>query len=196
MPTLDRDDAVYLNARTMRALAHPVRVRLLGLLRTEGPSTATRLGERTGLSSAATSYHLRQLAEHGLVVDDADAQRNHGRERWWRAAHRFTVMDSVDDDPESVAAATEYLRAVATRYADHVTNWLDEMLTAPKPWRDASTLSNVQLLLTTAETVELMHRIEELLLTARTYEPGEGGPRGSRRVSVQWQVLPHLAGKR
>jgi DNA-binding transcriptional ArsR family regulator len=58
-----RTDTVRLDARNLRGLAHPVRVRMLGLLRTEGPSTATLLGERLGLSSAATSYHLRQLAD-------------------------------------------------------------------------------------------------------------------------------------
>jgi DNA-binding transcriptional ArsR family regulator len=44
----------------LRALSHPVRLRMLGLLRSEGPSTASRLAERLGLNSGATSYHLRK----------------------------------------------------------------------------------------------------------------------------------------
>ena len=69
----------------LKALSHPVRLRMLGLLRAEGPATATALAARLGLNSGATSYHLRQLAAHGFVEDDAS--RGNGRDPWWRAAH-------------------------------------------------------------------------------------------------------------
>lgn len=78
----------------MRALAHPLRGRLLGLLRLDGPSTATLLGQRVGESSGATSYHLRQLAVHGFVEDVEGAGR--GRERWWRAVHRSTLWHTAE----------------------------------------------------------------------------------------------------
>ena len=61
-----------------RALAHPVRLRLIELLR-EGSSTASRLGRELGESSGSTSYHLRALARAGLIEDDPDGGR--GRER-------------------------------------------------------------------------------------------------------------------
>jgi predicted transcriptional regulator len=73
-------DRVELNATNLRGLAHPIRVKLLGALRLDGPSTATRLASRLGLSSAATSYHLRQLAAYGFVVEDETAERAHGKE--------------------------------------------------------------------------------------------------------------------
>ena len=47
---------------TLRALTHPLRTRLLGALRVDGPATASELGRRFGESSGATSYHLRRLA--------------------------------------------------------------------------------------------------------------------------------------
>ena len=55
--------------RALRALAHPLRLSLLGMLRTEGPLTATRAGELLGESSASCSFHLRQLAKYGLVEE-------------------------------------------------------------------------------------------------------------------------------
>jgi DNA-binding transcriptional ArsR family regulator len=189
-------DTVRLDARNLRGLAHPVRVRMLGLLRTEGPSTATRLGERLGLSSSATSYHLRQLADHGFIVDDPDAERSHGRERWWRAAARGTVLDHTPEDPDARMAAHEYLRAVAGRYAEVVDAWLDEVETAPEEWRDAATLSDIQLRLTAAEAQELVSRFDELVGSMRRQEPGRKGPRGSEVVAVQWQVLPRLGNRR
>ena len=73
-PDFDPDRDIALDAGSLRGLAHPVRLRMLGLLRTEGPATATRLAARLGLNSGATSYHLRQLATHGFVVEATDPQ--------------------------------------------------------------------------------------------------------------------------
>ena len=55
--------------RALRAYAHPVRMALVGLLRTEGPLTATRAAELLGESSGTCSFHLRQLAKYGLVEE-------------------------------------------------------------------------------------------------------------------------------
>ena len=61
-----------LDSVRLRTLAHPARARLLGLLRIEGPATATALAQRLGTNSGQTSYHLRQLAAVGLVVEDTE----------------------------------------------------------------------------------------------------------------------------
>ena len=82
------------DVRALRALAHPLRNRLLGLLRLHGPSTATLLGEVVGESSGSTSYHLRQLAHYGFVEDAGGLGT--GRERWWRARHRMTSWEAAD----------------------------------------------------------------------------------------------------
>ena len=71
------------DAQLLRAMAHPLRLRLIGTLRKDGPATASMLARRLDESSCATSYHLRILAKYGFVEDDAE--RNRGRERWWRA---------------------------------------------------------------------------------------------------------------
>ena len=114
------------DVRSLRALAHPLRVELLDLLRFEGPSTASALARLLGESSGATSYHLRQLARHGFVEeDDRPAQ---GRERWWRYRER---MVSVRDPgaPAEAAAALELVAREASALerflADrrHVAEW-------------------------------------------------------------------------
>src|SRR3954471_4188633 len=76
------------DVRALRALAHPLRNRLLGYLRLHGPATASQLGRVVGESSGSTSYHLRQLAEYGFVEEVEG--RGTARERWWRARHRLT----------------------------------------------------------------------------------------------------------
>lgn len=89
----DPESRIELDSRSLRGIAHPLRVRLLGMLREHGPSTASRLAARIGTTSGATSYHLRQLALYGFVVEDEGPDGRQPRERWWRAAHRATSLE-------------------------------------------------------------------------------------------------------
>src|SRR5690242_18100440 len=97
-----------LDARSLRGLAHPLRMQLLDALRFGGPATASQLAEKLGESSGATSYHLRQLAAHGFVADDPE--RGKGRERWWKAVHtglRFDDALLTDANPRSEEHTSE-----------------------------------------------------------------------------------------
>ncbi len=99
----------------MRALAHPTRLRLLELLATEGPLTATQAGDHIGESAASCSFHLRSLSRHGFV---AEAEGGRGRERPWRLANvsnRWT--DSPDHPPELKVAARQLSRVITDRRA-------------------------------------------------------------------------------
>lgn len=190
-PDPERD--ILLDARTLRGIAHPLRVRLLSLLRHDGPSTATKLGERAGVSSAAASYHLRSLASYGFVVDDEGPPDRHSRERWWRAAHRETWLRKLPDDPDTSAAVEQYLRAVARAYAARTEAWLDGLATAPREWSDVGTLSDTNVAVTPAEARRLGERLLALFAEYRRYEPGEPVPPGAGRLAVQWQLLPEPA---
>src|SRR5216683_7080410 len=99
--------------RALRALAHPIRMSLLGLLRTEGPLTATRAGELLGESSASCSFHLRQLAKYGLAEE---AGGGRGRERPWQATAMLTDVPAVADSPELAAASDLFRSVIAERY--------------------------------------------------------------------------------
>ena len=108
--------------RALRALAHPIRMSLVGLLRVHGPLTATRAGELLGESSASCSFHLRQLAKYGLVEEAGGGK---GRERPWQATAMFTQWPEVADEPEVAAAAGLLSSVVAERYFDDAMRWLD-----------------------------------------------------------------------
>lgn len=77
--------------RAIRALAHPLRLRLLDLLRFDGPSTATLLAARLDESSGATSFHLRSLARYGYI-EEAPRPGSGARERWWRYRERAVTL--------------------------------------------------------------------------------------------------------
>ena len=125
----------------LKALSHPVRVRMLGMLRVDGPATATSLAERLGLNSGATSYHLRQLAQHGFVVDDPE--RGNGRERWWRAAHAATTTDGhAGGDAEGEAALDAYLHSVAVVMSELLQRSVEERPRLSPEWRAASRMGD------------------------------------------------------
>jgi predicted ArsR family transcriptional regulator len=147
----------------LRALSHPVRLRMLGLLRTDGPSTATALAARLGLNSGATSYHLRQLAAHGFVTDDET--RGNGRERWWRAAHQATrVPTSPDADGATDREANDaFLQAVAVIRTEQLQRAIEERPLLPDEWRAASTFSDWGLRLTPARAKQLVEALSEVV---------------------------------
>jgi DNA-binding transcriptional ArsR family regulator len=186
---------VLLDRARLRALAHPLRVRLLALLRTHGPATATTLARRVGQSSGVTSYHLRQLEASGFIVDDPE--RGNRRERWWKSEHRGTRFDPADDsaDPEVRELGEAYMRAVAGWYVDRMWTFLDSAASLREEmgaaWDDAWTMSDNQLALTAEESKELTGEINALLARYRDAEPGRVVP-GTARVAVQWQVLPQV----
>lgn len=106
-----------LDARSLRGLAHPMRVELLSLLRRHGPATATGLADRLGERSGTTSWHLRQLAEHGFIEEVPD--RGTTRERWWRAAQDGTTLNAsalAPGDAETKAAYEVYIHQVLDLY--------------------------------------------------------------------------------
>jgi DNA-binding transcriptional ArsR family regulator len=187
----DEAKQIRLDATSLRGIAHPLRVRILGLLRESGPSTATRVAERLGQSTGATSYHLRQLAQYGFVVEEAG--RGAGRERWWRAAHERTIFNTESVAGEADAETDVYLRSVAAAYAERVDRWLGERPSLPPEWSGAGTISDWSLRLTPAEATEL-HDELIALLARRRRDPQEraGAPENARRVVVQLQLMPFV----
>ena len=147
----------------LRALAHPVRLRMLGMLRVDGPATASGLGRRLELNTGATSYHLRQLARHGFIEEDAE--RGNGRERWWRAVHTSTrtPRDEAGVGQADRDARDAYLQAVATTHAELLQRAVTQQRQLPEPWRAAGTFSDWVLHLTPAHAARLRDAVVTLV---------------------------------
>lgn len=190
------EEIVSPDARSLRGLAHPLRLELLGLLRMDGPATATQLAERTGQSSGATSYHLRQLAAYGFVVEDA--RRTTGkRDRYWRAAHRLTMFDQPRDADEGERAlGEEYLRIVADANARRLQGAIAGLATIEQDlgdgWTSGFTMSDLSLRLTLDEARSLIGELEALAARYRRDDPDQRdqAPGDTQRVALQFQVLP------
>jgi DNA-binding transcriptional ArsR family regulator len=157
-------DAIELDPRRLRALAHPLRVRLLSLLRKDGPATATLLAKRVGESSGATSYHLRQLAAYGFVEDDTERRRV-GRERWWRSVHTYTEWRDTDFiyDPELRGVLDGWLHEMLRAQLRRVETWLAERAEWDKSWVEAADLSDWKLELTAERLTALREELHAVL---------------------------------
>ncbi|MCJ0978849.1 helix-turn-helix domain-containing protein [Rhodococcus sp. ARC_M12] len=90
----------------LKALTHPIRLRLLYALRANKSMTATQLGDLVDESPASVSYHLRKLAEHGFVKEVENGSDK--RQRWWSEANEegFSWSENdFSDSPESLSVA-------------------------------------------------------------------------------------------
>jgi DNA-binding transcriptional ArsR family regulator len=177
---------VELDARGMRALAHPVRVAILERLRAEGAQTATGLAPHVGASPSVTSWHLRHLAEHGLV-EDAPGPRQ-GRQRWWQAVGRG-IRFTADTD---AAAYVGLMEALEQSEGDLVQTWRRSVL--PRlagEWLAAAGRWNTRIRATPAELRAIDEAIEKILTpyVQRTDAP-ESIPEGARRVRILRYTMP------
>jgi len=162
---------VNLDSRQIRVLAHPLRSRLLSQLRLNGPATATRLAEVLGTNTGATSYHLRQLAEVGLVAEDAGA--GHGRERWWRSAHDVTSWerDNFAGDPDAQAASDWLTSNFAHQLAERIEDWNKGIADEPEEWRSAAEFSDFILRLGPAQLTEMLGELNSVIGRWRAEQP-------------------------
>ncbi|MFH9978150.1 ArsR/SmtB family transcription factor [Streptomyces sp. NPDC017179] len=179
-----------LDARSLRGLAHPLRMRLLTTLRRGGPATASQLAAKLGESSGATSYHLRQLAAHGFVEDAPEHGK--GRERWWRAAHGGVSFDESllkDADPEVRGAADLFLHELANTRTRDLSTWLGSRHDWSEAWRRSSDMSDWTLRLTPALALDLIDKMHELVDSYRALAPEDGTP-DTEMVRVHTHVFP------
>jgi DNA-binding transcriptional ArsR family regulator len=177
-----RQNEVHLtDPRALRAYAHPTRMALVGLLRREGPCTATRAAEVIGESVASCSYHLRMLAKYGLVEED-DPDRP-GREKPWRATAAYTNWPGWSEDPAVAAAAEALTVSVVENYFHRMTRAMEHRGLLSREWKEAERFTDRTLYLTPEELTELRGRMDALLAEYedRQYNPGRR-PEGARRV--------------
>ena len=92
------------DSRVLAALAHPLRRRLMDVLKVYGPCPVGLLAERTGQAPANVSHHLKVLAAADLVLEAPELARDR-RERWWRLRDRAIRWSTADFDGDPAAYA-------------------------------------------------------------------------------------------
>jgi predicted ArsR family transcriptional regulator len=165
--------------KTIRALAHPVRIALLEALMREGPLTATEAAEIVDESPANCSFHFRTLAKYGFVEE---APGGSGRARPWR---RVAMGESMDmrEQGDGYVAAQAFAEMSVERVFERVRTFFATGWTEPTEWQVGFANSSL-LYLTPAELEDLGAKVRELVDTyyrERTEDVSKRPP-GSRAV--------------
>lgn len=182
-----------LDMESLKGLAHPLRVRILDVLTTYGPQTASSLADRLGESSGSTSYHLRQLERHHFIHEVAG--RGSARERWWDRVPGGISLE-VGHLPNTSAARaasgivlSEWNRNRQTLLDDFVRRGDDEL---PAAWIDASAISTGNAQVTVEQLADLTSRLQKTIddFIDDHRDQKERPIEGSRPVQIQLSAFP------
>lgn len=168
MPAKDRRNLK--DAKELRALAHPLRVRLLYLIGQEGALTATQCAAAVGESVANCSYHLNQLAKYHYI---RQAEGGQGREKPWEVVSEGHSWSSVTDDPEASLAADAATSAVLDFAIDTIRERYQMARLEPQSWQEAIGFSDSSEYLTADELLAMREEINEIM---RRYKDRRGNP--------------------
>lgn len=136
---------------------HPVRTALLELLHRDGIVTATSAADQLGGNTGQYSFHLRRLAEYG-VIEEVPA--GSGRVRPWRLAGPAPARPARLARPGPVVAD---LNEIARGLEDESYHrWLEHRHSAPEHWQQDEAFSQV-LYLTPDEMVGLAKVVRALM---------------------------------
>ncbi|GAA0365719.1 helix-turn-helix domain-containing protein [Microbispora corallina] len=160
------------DSKVLAAMAHPLRRRLLDVLRVDGPSTVSVLAERTGEAVGKVSHHLRVLGASDLVEEVPELARDR-RERWWRRTSGRLDWSPSDFPDDPVALAAESL--VLERQTALARQWFAEREDHPEPWRRAAFTADHWARLSVAELAELEERIVSLMASLADREVPDDG---------------------
>jgi len=184
-----RDDRV-LDTGALRALAHPMRVRIYDILSQYGPQTASSLAERLGESTGSTSYHLRALAKHDLIEEVEG--RGNARERWWQrpvGGVSFANPDAMKS-PAGRAATQLVMNEFFHLRQEQLMRFIHGGLMAEDPeWQESSMISTAHARLTPAQSAELSHKIMAVIDEAVEKHRNQTGD-DVRPVTIRADVFP------
>ncbi|HEV2783843.1 MAG TPA: helix-turn-helix domain-containing protein [Actinophytocola sp.] len=168
------------DAKELRALAHPLRMRLLQLISQDGPLTATQCARAVGESVANCSYHINTLAKYGYV-EQADGGQ--GREKPWQAVYEGHSFSDVGVDEETALAGEAMSEAFIQVAFDRTREGMRALSLEPDEWREAVGLSDCSEWLTAAETAAVREEIQEILRRHKNRRDDPSArPEGARPV--------------
>ena len=175
--------------RVLRAIAHPVRTRILDELFATGPIRAADVARELGIPANQASFHLRQLAKYGLV-EEAPEEARDKRDRVWKAtsSQGFRVnLGHLKDAPGGRAAVDVFRTTQLARLHEMV----DRTFVMDRPeGSGVFATSDHAIKLTDDEAHQLRQEIDDLVeaWSDRTRGRGPG-----RRTYHLVQIIQPLA---
>jgi DNA-binding transcriptional ArsR family regulator len=156
----DEDMLLLTDPKTMRAMAHPLRLAILELFSVHETLTATQASEALGESPANCAFHLRTLGRYGLLEE---AGGGRGRERPWKTVSNGIRVSSHDlQDKQAELAADALGRVTVDRWLARIKNTLGNQ-DWPAEWANGTDAHESILFLTPAETAAVNREIRAML---------------------------------
>jgi DNA-binding transcriptional ArsR family regulator len=155
----DPDVRQVTDSRVLAAMSHPLRRRLMDVLKVYGPATASALAQRTDQTVANVSHHLKVLAGADLIVEAPELAKDR-RERWWRLTSpslRWATGD-FDDDLAAQAVANAAVSLNLDRHVSLARAWYASRDELPA-WNGAAFSADKWLHLTPAELGQVEREI-------------------------------------
>jgi DNA-binding transcriptional ArsR family regulator len=180
-----REQQLINEPERIRALSHPLRLRLLDLLGERGELTATQCAELTGESVASCSFHLRMLEKYGFI----ERAESRGREKPWKPVSRGGYATEIDPgEPGSVLATVALARMTFQQRAEGLWAAVERLAEEPPEWLNATRLMNGSFWATAAEAAEIADQINELLTRYEGRDDPDQRPEGVRRVRLMTTI--------
>lgn len=148
------------DSAVLAAMAHPLRRRLLDVLRVYGPGKVTALAEHTGERVPNISHHLKVLAAADLIAEAPELAGDR-RERWWRLVSprlRWSPED-FDEDPAGAVIAQAALSLNLDHHVGAVRAWYGADEDRRRRWADTDFSTDKWLHLSPAELAELSRQV-------------------------------------
>lgn len=148
------------DSRVLAAMSHPLRRRLMDVLKVYGPSTVSQLAERTDQAVANVSHHLKVLGACDLIEEAPELARDR-RERWWRLVSAGVSWTAAEfgDDPASAAVASAAESLNLDRHVGLVRQWFATDETERARWASSAFSAGKWLHLTPAELAALEREV-------------------------------------
>ena len=177
------DEITIDDPRVLRAIAHPVRMRILDEFDTHGAQRAADVAAALDIPANQASFHLRQLAKYGLVVEAPEEARD-GRDRVWRRADVDLKLDSkrLGETPGGQAALDVFM----ARWIGQAHELIDRVASPHKREGTTATTTHETLRLTRDEARELADELSQVV--RRWNERARG-----RSDGVRYEVLAVVA---
>ncbi|MDQ1605210.1 MAG: hypothetical protein QOE01_3055 [Actinomycetota bacterium] len=183
-PALDVVDPTRL-----RALAHPLRLRLLRLLREHQPATGAELAALTGQSTASVSYHLATLAKHGFVERDPAPGQTRKHKPWRTTYQSLRIVSQHVEGPPIESPEGVILAAMLDEARRTQDDYVHARSDLPDGLRDLGTFELTELMLTTGEFEALSATVQQAIASFRTAVPSAD----RARFSVSFVGIPVAA---
>lgn len=162
-----RPDPVWMTTAMLKAYTHPLRRQMLQLFRRREHLRAADIAAELGVAANSVSFHLRALADAGLIEEAPERARDR-RDRVWRARHQALSLGGPESPVPDEVLSGVMLGVIAEEHQElmrRVIAWTPEYVSG-RTTEVHATFSQRVVRLTGAEFETMLERIEDVMSEA------------------------------